>query len=126
MDASLAVSVNSVSKKYKLFSSLQERFKEALHPFDKKYHHEFWALKGIDFNLPKGTALGIIGRNGSGKSTLLQVICSILRPTMGTIEVEGRISALLELGAGLNPQFTGRENASLAGYLLGYTSNQVK
>src|SRR4030042_6309259 len=110
MENSSAVSVQNASKKFRLFGSPKERFWEALHPFNKKYHREFWALKDINFEVPKGTSLGIIGRNGCGKSTLLQIICSVLRPTSGAVKVNGRISALLELGAGFNPQFTGRDN----------------
>ena len=96
MEDSIAVSVKNVSKKFRLFGSPKDRFWEALHPFHKKYHREFWALKDIDFKVPKGITLGIIGRNGSGKSTLLQIICSVLKPTSGTVNVNGRISALLE------------------------------
>lgn len=121
----VAISVMDVAKKYRLFNSRIERLKETLHPFRKKYHHEFWALKGITFDIKKGSTTGIIGRNGSGKSSLLQLICSILRPTKGTISVNGRISALLELGAGFNPEFTGRENALLSAVLMGIPEQEV-
>lgn len=114
-----AISIRSVSKKYRLYSSPSERLKEVLHPFRKQYHREFWALRDISFDVPVGATLGIIGRNGSGKSTLLQIICSILRPTHGEVSVCGRVSALLELGAGFNPQFTGRDNAIFNGQLMG-------
>jgi len=100
---SVAVSVQNVSKKFRLFNSPKERFLEVLHPFNKKYHREFWALTDINFEVEKGMTVGIIGRNGSGKSTLLQIICSILRPTTGIITINGRISSLLTLGAGFNP-----------------------
>ncbi len=126
MDNSLAISVQGVAKKYRLYSLPRQRLLEALHPFRKQYHREFWALQDISFEVPCGTTLGIIGRNGSGKSTLLQVICGILRPTAGTVETSGRIAALLELGAGFNPQFTGRENAIFSGQLTGLSSAEIR
>ncbi len=126
MNNSIAVSVQNVSKKYRLFSSPKERLFEALHPFNKKYHHEFWALKDISFDVSKGMTLGIIGQNGSGKSTLLQIICSVLQPTSGTITVDGRISALLELGAGLNPEFTGRQNVLMNGRVVGFSKAEME
>lgn len=111
----LAISVRDVRKKYRLFDSPMERLKEALHPFRKHYHREFWALNGVSIDIPKGQTIGILGRNGSGKSTLLQIIAGILQPTSGSVIVQGRVSALLELGAGFNPEFTGRENVMLNG-----------
>jgi ABC-type polysaccharide/polyol phosphate transport system ATPase subunit len=111
----LAISVRDVRKKYRLFDSPMERLKEALHPFSKHYHREFWALNGVSVDIPKGQTIGILGRNGSGKSTLLQIIAGILQPTSGGVIVQGRVSALLELGAGFNPEFTGRENVMLNG-----------
>ncbi len=120
-----AISIRGVSKKYRLYNSPVERLKEALHPFRKQYHREFWALQNISFDVPVGATLGIIGRNGSGKSTLLQIICSILRPTNGEVDVCGRISALLELGAGFNPQFTGRDNAIFTGQLMGFSRAEI-
>ncbi|MBU4443631.1 ABC transporter ATP-binding protein [bacterium] len=122
----IAISLRNISKKYKLFNFPKERLFEALHPFNKKYHREFWALKDISIDIHKGQTVGIIGRNGSGKSTLLQVICSILRPTSGSITVNGRISALLELGAGFNPEFTGRDNVFLNGALMGFSREEMK
>lgn len=122
----IAVSLRNISKKYKLFNSPKERLWEALHPFNKKYHREFWALKDLSLDIYKGQTVGIIGRNGSGKSTLLQVICSILRPTSGSVTVNGRISALLELGAGFNPEFTGRDNVFLNGALMGFSREEMK
>ncbi len=122
----VAVSVNNVSKKFRLFNSPKERLFEALHPFNKKYHKEFWALKDINFEVLNGQTLGIIGRNGSGKSTLLQIICSILRPTTGNVKVSGRVSSILELGAGFNPEFTGRSNVLLNGSLMGLSEREIK
>jgi len=125
MIESPAISVRNVSKKYRLFGSIKERFFEALHPFNKKYHHEFWALRDMNFDVPKGSTMGIIGRNGSGKSTLLQIIASVLRPTSGDVEVNGKVSALLELGAGFNLELTGRENALFHGELMGFTRKEM-
>jgi len=122
----IAVSVKNISKKFRLFNSPKERLKEALHPFDKKYHKEFWALKDVSFDVPKGQTLGIVGRNGSGKSTLLQILCSILQPTSGEVAVNGTISALLELGSGFNPEFTGRQNVFMKGMLMGFSREEIK
>jgi len=126
MGDSVAISVQNVSKKYRLFRSPKERLWETLHPFNKKYHREFWALKEIDFQIPKGATVGIIGRNGSGKSTLLKIICSVLKPTTGSIQVNGEVSALLSLGAGLNPKFTGRDNVFFKGSLMGIPPEELK
>jgi homopolymeric O-antigen transport system ATP-binding protein len=123
---SVAISVQNVSKKYRLFNSPKERLWETLHPFNKKYHREFWALKEIDFQIPKGATVGIVGRNGSGKSTLLKIICSILKPTTGSVQVNGEVSALLSLGAGLNPKFTGRDNVFFKGSLMGIPLDELK
>jgi homopolymeric O-antigen transport system ATP-binding protein len=125
MNREIAVSVCELSKKYRLFSTPMERLKESLHPFRKRYHREFWALKGVSFDIPKGQVLGILGRNGSGKSTLLQIIASVLRPTSGTVTVNGRVSALLELGAGFNPEFTGRQNVMLNGTIMGVPHDEM-
>ncbi len=122
----IAVSVRGVSKKYRLFASHKHRIFEALHPFGKRYHHEFWALKDVNFDIFKGETLGIVGRNGSGKSTLLDVICGILRPTEGSVEITGRISALLELGSGFNPEFTGRDNVFMHGILMGFSKKEME
>jgi len=123
---SVAISVENVSKKFRLFKSHKERLLEALHPFNKKYHREFWALRDISFNVPKGITIGIIGRNGSGKSTLLKVICSILKPTSGVVKTNGKISSLLSFGAGFNPRFTGRDNVLMNGVLMGFSAEEMK
>lgn len=121
----LAVELRSVSKKYRLFDSHWDRLKEALHPFHHHYHREFWALKDINVSICKGECLGILGQNGSGKSTLLQIIAGILRPSKGEVGVNGRVSALLELGAGFNPDFTGRQNVVMNGAILGIPRDEI-
>ncbi|MBF0288309.1 MAG: ABC transporter ATP-binding protein [SAR324 cluster bacterium] len=121
-----AVIVDQVSKKYKIFSSNRFRFLEFFHPFNKKYHQEFWALRDISFQIPSGQTYGLIGRNGSGKSTLLQIIAGVLQPTGGSVAIHGRISALLELGAGFNPNFTGRDNVILSGVISGLSKEEIE
>lgn len=124
---SVVIDLNSVCKIYKLFSRPLHRIAEALLPnATGKYHQKFHALQDVSFSVKQGQTVGIIGENGSGKSTLLQVICGILQPTSGKATVEGRISALLELGAGFNPEFTGRENVFLNGSILGVDRNEME
>ncbi|CUS35086.1 ABC transporter related [Candidatus Nitrospira nitrosa] len=125
MKSKIAISVRGVTKKFRLFSSPKERLIEALHPFRKQYHREFLALQGVSFDICRGEIVGILGRNGSGKSTLLQIICSVMQPTHGEVVVNGRISALLELGAGFNPEFTGRENVVLNGAIMGIARGEM-
>ena len=122
----VAISVTNVSKKFRLFASPSARLAEALHPFRKAYHHEFWALRDISFTVNRGEVLGILGQNGSGKSTLLQIICSVMQATKGDVQAHGRISALLELGAGFNPDFTGRQNVMLNGSIMGFTRKEMQ
>jgi len=126
MDNNIAISVKNLSKKYRLYDSPQHRLKEALHPFRKSYHRDFWVLRNINLDIPRGTTFGIVGQNGSGKSTLLQVICSILQPTEGEVQTNGRISALLELGSGFNKAFTGRENVYMQGAIMGIERNEME
>ncbi|MFQ5353910.1 MAG: ABC transporter ATP-binding protein [Thermodesulfobacteriota bacterium] len=120
------ISVKDLSKKFRRYTSVAEGLKEVFHPLRKKYHKEFWALQGISFDVKRGETIGLIGPNGSGKSTLLQVLCGILRPTQGELSAHGRISALLELGAGFHPKFTGRENVFLNGAIMGLSKNEVE
>ena len=122
----IAISVKNITKTYKLYDSHADRVRETFHPLRKKYHRPFNALTDVSFDVSKGETLGIIGRNGSGKSTLLQVICGILQPTSGSVEVNGRVSALLELGAGFNPEFTGRQNVYINGSILGLTHEEIE
>ena len=125
MHNDVAISVRNVSKKFRLFASPKERLIEALHPFRKQFHREFWALSDVSFDIGRGETTGILGRNGAGKSTLLQIICSIMQPTQGSVKTQGRISSLLELGAGFNPEFTGRDNVILNGAIMGISRSEM-
>lgn len=123
--SNLSISVQNVSKQYFLYEKPFHRVLETFHPLGRKYHTAFSALKDINLQVEHGESIGIIGRNGSGKSTLLQLICGNLQPTAGQITVNGRISALLELGAGFHPEFTGRENVYLSTAILGLSREIV-
>ncbi|BAL26056.1 ABC transporter ATP-binding protein [Azoarcus sp. KH32C] len=125
MSSEIAIAVRDVSKVYHIYERPQDRLKQMLWRGRRKFHDDFWALQGIDFEVEKGETVGIVGRNGSGKSTLLQIICGTLTPTTGTVERKGRISALLELGSGFNPEFSGRENVYLNGSILGLSRAEV-
>ena len=122
---STMLSVTGLSKCYHLYEKPHHRLWQFLAPGRRQFHHDFWALKDVSFEAARGETLGIIGRNGSGKSTLLQMICGTLNPSSGNIRTGGRIAALLELGSGFNPEFTGRENLRLNGALLGLTSSEL-
>ena len=113
------VLVQSVSKLYRLYRRPADRIRELVPFASKTLHQDFWALREISFSVEKGATLGIVGPNGCGKSTLLQIICGILQPTTGRVVARGRVAALLELGAGFNPEFTGRENVFLNGEIMG-------
>lgn len=121
----LAISVHNVSKCFRRYQHPTDRLKELLFP-SKKQYAEFWALRNVSLEVPRGQTLGIVGRNGSGKSTLLQIIVGTLMPTSGNLQVNGRISALLELGSGFNPEFTGRQNVFFSGQLLGLTKPEIE
>lgn len=125
MGKQIAIKVDNLSKVYKLYNEKTDRLKEALHPLRKQYHRDFFALNDISFEVYKGETVGIIGKNGSGKSTLLKIVTGLLTPTSGTIEVEGTVSALLELGAGFNPEYTGLENVYLNGMVLGFSRDEM-
>lgn len=128
------IRVVDLSKRYEIYAQPADRLKQmifprvqrALHRAPRPYFKEFWALRGVTFNVKRGETVGIVGRNGSGKSTLLQMICGTLTPTLGDVHVEGRVSALLELGAGFNPEFTGRENVLLSGLVYGIPEGEVR
>jgi lipopolysaccharide transport system ATP-binding protein len=122
-----AVTVQNLSKMYLLYKKPQDRLKQSLlHRFGRNYARTFWALQDVSFEVGRGKTLGIIGRNGSGKSTLLQIVCGTLQPTTGFTRVNGRVTALLELGAGFNPDFTGRENIFLNGATLEIPNSEMR
>jgi ABC-type polysaccharide/polyol phosphate transport system ATPase subunit len=120
------ISVQDVSKLYRIYDKPSGRLKEILLRGRRKYHRDFWALQDISLEVKTGEAVGIIGRNGAGKTTLLQIIAGILQPTEGDVRVEGRVTALLELGSGFNPEYTGRENILLSGQILGFSHEEME
>ncbi|EGY34169.1 ABC transporter ATP-binding protein [Aggregatibacter actinomycetemcomitans] len=122
---SISISIKNLGKSYKLYKEPQDRLKEALNPFRKTYHTIFNALNNINIEIFKGEVVGIIGRNGAGKSTLLKIITGVLTPSEGDIKIEGKISSLLELGAGFNPDYSGLENIYLQGTLMGLSKQDV-
>ncbi|MFF2480880.1 ABC transporter ATP-binding protein [Paenibacillus sp. NPDC058071] len=125
METDIAIEVSGLTKMYKLYEKPSDRVKEAMNPLKKSYHKDFKALSDVSFTLNKGEALGIIGKNGSGKSTLLKMITGVLTPTAGHVKVNGKIAALLELGAGFNPEYNGIENIYLNGTIMGFSREQV-
>lgn len=126
MSSGIAISINNLFKEYFLYKKPHHRVIEVFHPLKRNYHTSFTALSDISFQVGRGESVGIIGRNGSGKSTLLQIVCGNLQATSGNIEVNGRISALLELGSGFNPEFTGRENVYLNMAILGFDHEETE
>lgn len=125
MSSDQAICAENLSKCYTLFDRPSDRLKQMLWRGRRKYYREFWALRDVSLTVARGEVLGIVGRNGAGKSTLLQLLCGTLTPTDGRIAVNGRIAALLELGAGFNPEFTGRENVLLAASILGLSREET-
>ena len=143
MSSEIAIKVENLSKCYQIYDTPRDRLKQFIYPKIKSalepvkklitghqspitnYYHEFWALKDVSFEVKKGETVGIIGRNGSGKSTLLQMICGTLTPTSGSVQTNGRIAALLELGSGFNPEFTGRENVYMNASILGLSQDEI-
>lgn len=125
-DSPYAIRIRNVSKMYKLYARNRDRVAEALGLSGKKRYREHYALRDISFDVKKGETVGIIGTNGAGKSTILKIITGVLNPTAGEMEIKGRISALLELGAGFNPEYTGMENIYLNGTMMGYSREEVE
>ena len=121
-----AISVKDVTKIYRLYEKPIDRLKEAMSITHKNYHRDFYALNGISFDVNKGETVGIIGTNGSGKSTILKIITGVLTPTTGEVEVDGVISALLELGAGFNMDYTGIENIFMNGTMMGFSRKEME
>jgi len=129
----IAIRVTDLSKCFQIYNKPQDRLKQSVFPriqqiigtSPTQYFREFWALKNVSFEIKKGETVGIIGCNGSGKSTLLQILCGTLTPTAGNVETKGRIAALLELGSGFNPEFTGRENVYMNAAVLGLSKKEV-
>ena len=122
----VVIEMNEVGKCYQIYERPQDRLKQMLWRGRRRYYHEFWALRNVSFAVRRGQTVGVIGRNGSGKSTLLKMLCNTLEPTTGTLAVRGRVAALLELGTGFNPEFTGRENAYLNAAILGLDDAEIE
>lgn len=128
------IRAKGLGKRYEIYETPRDRLKEFILPVmrrplglaQKHYFREFWALRDVSFEIRRGETIGIVGRNGSGKSTLLQILCGTLTQTEGEVSVSGRVAALLELGAGFNPEFTGRENVFMNAALLGLSSNETE
>ena len=133
MSSEIAIKVENLSKCYQIYDQPRDRLKQFLLPRlrqfiglpPRQYCREFWALRNVSFNVQKGETVGILGRNGGGKSTLLQIIAGTLSPSFGEVHAEGTMAALLELGSGFNPEFSGRENIYLNGTILGFSTSQM-
>ncbi len=126
MFSELAIRLDNLGKCYHIYDKPRDRLLQMLSRGRRQYYREFWALKDVSFAVGRGECVGIIGRNGSGKSTLLQLVCGILNPTVGEVSVQGRVAALLELGAGFNPEFSGRENVFLSAAVIGLSPAEAK
>ncbi|WP_415770451.1 ABC transporter ATP-binding protein [Pseudomonas sp. LB3P38] len=126
MSSDIVISVENVSKMYQVYSKPSDRMMQMIYRGHRQLYKEFWALNDISFEVRRGETIGVIGRNGSGKSTLLQILAGTLTPTSGRVAINGRVTALLELGAGFNPEFTGRENIFLNATILGVTQEVVE
>lgn len=125
MSEDWAIKIEHLSKVYKIFDKPTDRVKEALNPFRKRYSRDFYALNDVSLTIKKGETVGIIGKNGAGKSTILKIITGVLTPTSGSVQVNGRIASLLELGAGFNPEMTGIENIYMNGTIMGYSKEEM-
>ena len=121
-----AILVDHVTKMYKLYDRPMDRLKESLGLSRQKKYKEHFALKDVSFQVRRGETVGIIGTNGSGKSTILKIITGVLNPTGGSVQVNGRISALLELGAGFNQEYSGIENVYLNGTMIGFSREEIE
>jgi homopolymeric O-antigen transport system ATP-binding protein len=126
MSSEYAIRARHLGKSYQVYQRPGDRLKQFVWRDRRRFYREFWALRDVSFDVTPGATVGIIGRNGSGKSTLLQLICGTLTPTMGSVELHGRVAALLELGAGFNLEFTGRENVFMYGAVLGLNEQEIR
>lgn len=126
MSSEFAIKVSDIGKCYRIYERPHDRLLQMLIPNKRKFHHEFWALRDVSFSIGSGETVGIVGLNGSGKSTLLQMICGTVSPSCGEVAVSGRVAALLELGAGFNSEFTGRENVLLNAAILGFRRESIQ
>ncbi len=120
-----AVAFSRVSKSYSIYAAPRDRLKELATFNSRKFHTDFWALRDVSFEVERGETFCVVGENGCGKSTLLQICAGILAPSSGSIETHGRIAALLELGSGFNPEFSGRDNVYLNGAILGFSEKEM-
>ncbi len=125
MLSEVAVRLENLGKCYHIYDKPRDRLLQMLSRGRRRYYREFWALKNVSFTVGHGECLGVIGRNGSGKSTLLQLVCGTLNPSLGDVSVQGRVAALLELGAGFNPEFSGRENVFLSAAVNGLSREEI-
>ena len=125
MPSDIAIAARGLAKSYQIYDKPIDRIKQGLWRGNKQFYREFHALKDVSFTIARGETVGIVGRNGSGKSTLLQLICGTLAPSHGEIDIRGRVAALLELGAGFNPEFTGKENVYLNAAIMGMTNDEI-
>lgn len=124
MSCEVAIDASGIGKAYLIYARPEDRLKQMLFRW-RRYYSEYWAVQGVDLTIRRGETVGIVGRNGSGKSTLLQMIAGTLQPSFGNLLIEGRVAPLLELGAGFNPEFTGRENVKLSAAILGLTAKEI-
>ncbi len=122
----IAIEARGLTKAYRVFAHPSDRLKQMLWPGDRRFYREFLAVRGVDLEIARGETVGIVGRNGSGKSTLLRMLCGTIAPSAGTLSVHGRIAPILTLGAGFNPDFTGRENAVMNAAILGLSETTVR
>jgi lipopolysaccharide transport system ATP-binding protein len=125
MSSDVVIHADNLGKAYNIYKKPLHRLLQMLCRGRKQFYSQYWALEGVSVDIRRGETIGVIGRNGSGKSTFLQLVCGTLNPTVGSVQVRGRIAALLELGAGFNPEFTGRENVYLSASILGLTQEQI-
>lgn len=126
MSSNSVISVQNISKRYEIYSNPRHRLQQMLFGrFGRQYFHEFWALRDVSFEVHKGECIGVIGKNGAGKSTLLQILVGTLQSTTGSVEIQGRVAALLELGSGFNPEFTGKENVYMNATILGLKKTEI-